>query len=341
MLRILVITAFFIAMLTVRSFGQFPVPTDSLYTLIKSNSIHRTTVDWQKVDQSFYQKLGQAKTMKDTMKCFVYVLEQLNDVHSQMYLDNQYYGHYPSFDDTTLARLKPMNDLANALTNQIYTKVLPGKTGYIRVPSIQAYDKKQVNIYAQSLYDSVVHLANKGVKGFIVDLRLNGGGNIYPMLSGLSLLLGNQVIAYETDIEDSVVRKWEIKNGNFVIGGYQATDIIVKPVTALQSMPVVVLTGPVTKSSGSMTAIAFKKRPKAILIGEPTADGYTTSNGYFQIAPNLMLNFATSFVADRAMIVYKTAVTPEILIYKGDDFNDLMQDKKIILALEWLGKASR
>jgi carboxyl-terminal processing protease len=85
----------------------------------------------------------------------------------------------------------------------------------------------------------------------------------------------------------------------FILGGYQTTDIKVEPIPNLTKIPIVVIIGPVTKSAGSMLAIAFKGRPNTFVIGEPTADGYTTSNGYFQFAPNLTLNFATNYVADR------------------------------------------
>lgn len=322
------------------SFGQFPVSVDSLYTFIKSNSVLRNTVDWNIIDDTFRQKIKKAQSLNDTMKCFVSVLENLNDVHSQIYLNNKYFGHYPTFDDTTLAWLKPLNDKANGLTNQIQTEFLPNNIAYIRVPGFQVFDKIQINNYAQSLNDSVSKYADKKAKGFILDLRLNGGGNIYPMLSGLSLLLGNDTIGFETDVKGNVTRVWEIQNGNFTIGGYQTTEIKsnLKSASKLNTIPVVVLLGPVTKSSGSMTAIAFKKRKNTIFIGEPTADGYTTSNGYFQFAPNLTLNFATNFVADRKMTIYKSVVNPDITIYHGDNFEILMKDDKIKSALSWLTK---
>jgi len=85
-----------------------------------------------------------------------------------------------------------------------------------------------------------------------------------------------------------------------------------------------------------MTAIAFKGRPNTYFIGEPTAKGYTTSNGYFQFAFNLTLNFATNFVADRNKIIYKESVKPDLLIYRGENFYDLGKDKKIMEALKWL-----
>lgn len=331
------LTTIFILTLTCSiSFGQFPVPVDSLYTFIKFNSIHRTTADWNNIDKLFKEQIQNAKSIKDTMNCFVAVLGSLNDVHSQIFLNNQFYGYYPSFDDSVLVWLKPLNDKAIAMTNKIHSEIIANKIGYIRVPSIQIYDPTQINSYAQSLADIVTELSGKCKKGFIIDLRLNGGGNLYPMLSGLSQFLGNQTVGFETDINDSIIRTWELKNGNFVIGGYQTTNIKTKHKSILKSVPVVVIIGPVTKSSGSMTAIAFKGRPNTIFIGEPTADGYTTSNGYFQFAPNLTLNFATNFVADRNNKVYKTTVIPDLTIYQGNDFDNLLNDAKIKAAIKWL-----
>lgn len=313
--------------------GQFPVEVDSFYVFLKYNSILRGRVEWEEVDERFYRDIQQAETLDDTMQCFVSVLESLGDVHSQIYLNNRYFGHYPAFDEATLEWLRPLNDRAIAQTNKIRAEVLEKNIAYLLVPGFQAYDGEQVNRVAKELRREVNRLVKKKrVKSFIIDLRLNGGGNIYPMLTGLAPLLGDKTIGYETDIEGQVVRKWEIQEGNFVIGGYQTTDVKGKFKTSLQRIPVAVLTGPVTKSSGSMVAIAFKGRPNTIFIGEPTAEGYTTSNGYFQFAPNLYLNFATTFVADRNMNIYQDAVHPDIQASRGDHFDDLMKDRKVGIA---------
>jgi len=138
---------------------------------------------------------------------------------------------------------------------------------------MNAYDAITIYSLAMALNDSVSKFSNENVKGFILDLRLNGGGNIYPMLAGLNSLLGNTTIAYETDADDKQVRKWTMKDGNFYLGDYKATDIPVKPIKKFNKIPVVVLIGPNTKSSGSITAIAFKNRPNTYFIGEPTANG--------------------------------------------------------------------
>ncbi len=248
-------------------FGQLPVSVDSLYTFIKFNSIHRTTVDWKQIDKSFNEQIKNSKSLNDTMNCFVTVLKNLKDVHSQIFLNNQYYGHYTSFEDSVLVRLKPLNDKAISETNKVFTQNIVKGIGYIRVPTFQVFNPEQINDFAQTLADSVSKLTKNCKKGLIIDLRLNGGGNIYPMLSGLSQLLGNKTIGYETDVNDSVIRTWEILNGNFIIGDYQTTNITFKTNPKLEKIPIVIIIGPVTKSAGSMVAIAFRGRPNTYFIG--------------------------------------------------------------------------
>lgn len=320
------------------SVGQFPIAVDSLYSFIKYNSIHRNKVDWNKIDNIFNEDINTSKSLKDTVKCFVKVLEELNDVHSQIYLNNEAYSYYEQYDDTINNWLRPLIEKSSNQINKIYTKKFEEKYAYILIPGMQVHDKIQINKLAQSLSDSIAKYSSTKIKGFIIDLRLNGGGNLYPMLSGLNLLLGDNLLGYETDINDSITRKWEVKNSNFILSNFQTTEIKTRQNKRLQKIQVIILLGAATRSSGSMTGIAFKGRPNTYFIGEPTAKGYTTSNGYFQFASNLILNFATNFVADRNKIIYKESVKPDLEIYYGDNFDNLEKDKKIIETLKWLKK---
>lgn len=319
--------------------AQFPAHPDSVYTFIKYNSVWSNTIpDWKPVDAAFKKQIAEAKTAKDTMNCFVNILAQLNDVHSYFIYRGNYFSHYKPVDSATHTRLRPLLRQSKEETERFTTAMLPGSIAYVRVPAINAYGEEEVNRFAQMLYDSVAKYIGKKLKGFIVDLRLNSGGNIYPMLAGLGELLGNTVIGYETDREGNEVRKWEIKEGNFFSKDYQATDIKHTAHAALDKLPVAVITGPVTASSGSMTAIAFKQRPRTVFIGEPTADGYSTSNGYFTYGNNLIFLFATNFVSDREKNMYKYSVPVDIPVTGTDDLYDLQRDDKIKAALRWFSE---
>lgn len=323
------------------STGLSQIPVDSAYTFIKYNSIHRNKADWDKTDRQFAFCISQASTTKDSMNCFVSVLKALNDVHSQLFYDNQVYSYYVPLEDSVYKKVKPLLQRAAEETNQPSFALLARKYLYIRIPSIIAYTQTDINRFAQSILDSLCYYSTFKPKGFIVDLRLNTGGNMYPMLSGLSPLLGNTITGYETDIADSVVRTWELRENNFIIGGYKATAIKNLCGTDFSDKPVVIITGMLTASSGTITAIAFKGRNKTFFTGEPTANGYSTSNGYFQFGSGLTMNFATSFVADRRMNICKTNLLPDLILTGGDNFDNPDADAKVIRALIWIKKLKK
>ncbi|MCW5910892.1 MAG: S41 family peptidase [Cyclobacteriaceae bacterium] len=322
-------------LITSKAYSQFPVPVDTIYNFIRHKSIHRNSVQWEVIDKEFYKKLASAKTPDDTLKCFVMVFERLGDVHSQLYFNNKIYSSYPVFSDDELKRLVPLVNRSNAEAGNIKTSLLLNRFVYLQIPGITAWGD-QINEYAQAINDSICKYDSKKPKGVIVDLRLNGGGNIKPMLAGVSMLLGNVYLGGTTDIADNVLGKWQIDKGNLYMEDYKTTDITSKCTGNYEKMPVVILTGPVTKSSGSMTAIAFKGRRKTYFIGEPTADGYTTGNSWNELSEGLVLNLSTSFVADRNGTIYKTTVAPDLLITAGDNFDDLLHDEKIKAAIKWL-----
>jgi tryptophan synthase alpha subunit len=47
------------------------------------------------------------------------------------------------------------------------------------------------------------------------------------------------------------------------------------------------------------------------------------------------MNFATTFVADRNKTIYRSTVIPDVIVEEGDNFDELLKDKKIIIALDW------
>ncbi len=319
--------------------AQLPVSPDSLYSFIKTHSILRNTVNWTGIDNGFKERLFAAKTTKDTMKSLVYVFEQLNDVHSQMYLDNQYYGHYPSYTDSVLKILNPLVERSRQENGTIKIAFLKSKYLYLSIPGIFAQGNA-VNEFAQMISDSICRYNRQQLKGFIIDLRLNSGGQLSSMVGGLNLLLGNNYLGGAVDASNMETRKFELKNNNFFIGNGQTTSIVNKCNYDLSKIPVVVLIGPATVSSGSITAIAFKQRPNTYFIGEPTADGYTTGNEYIFFGTNFMMNLATEFNQDRLHNIYKNSVLHDKFIKAGDDFDNLSNDEKIKAALLWLAKAN-
>ena len=87
-----------------------------------------------------------------------------------------------------------------------------------------------------------------------------------------------------------------------------------------------------------MTASSLMGRNNTKTFGEQSA-GYTTTNQGFKINEHAGLNLAVGYVTDRTGKVYVLNIKPDHEIIGGDDFDDLLNDQKIINALKWFKHA--
>lgn len=322
------------------SYAQIPVSIDSIYSFIKQNSIYSNSVDWQFVNKEFKARLQIAKTDIDSIKSLVYVFEQLNDYHSSITYNGRQFSNYPTFDDSSLKYLIPLVNLSNQKMGIFKTSIIEGRYLYLQVPGVKAWGEN-VALYAKMLSDSLCMNYSSAIKGIVIDLRLNDGGQFGSMASGLALLLGENYIGAGVDVDNKVKYRFTISNHNLYINNNPITSITHSCNYTLSKIPVALLIGPNTRSSGSILAISFKGRKKTFFAGEPTANGYSTGNDYFTYSGNLSLNLSTTFSNDRNEIVYKTSVKPDVIIKGPDNFDNPALDKKVKIALKWLAKNSR
>ena len=138
--------------------------------------------------------------------------------------------------------------------------------------------------------------------GWIVDLRNNSGGNMWPMLLGVEPLLripgaGIQVVGMLRGVGPNV--PWESHDGTLMVKGRpmlgfgQAGYRLREP-----GVPVAVLLGERTASSGEATALAFRGRPDSRSFGAPTA-GFATSNSSIRLPDGTLFLLTDTLMADR------------------------------------------
>ena len=97
-------------------------------------------------------------------------------------------------------------------------KVLDGKYGYILIPSMSFFDTSPTYIHnlAQPLYDQIAEIKTKNkLAGWIVDLRLNSGGNANPMLLSVYDLLGDNLIWGSLNVNKKQVDKYYLSKGKY------------------------------------------------------------------------------------------------------------------------------
>ncbi|MGC4100743.1 S41 family peptidase [Ferruginibacter sp.] len=306
---------------------------DSSISLLQQYALHSKTTNWQQVKQTAYAKAANATTWKELDSCISYLFAAVNDHH----------GWLAAGDAEFRWNIKPEQKFSEAIKNEIakgnriVKKMLPGQVGYLRVPGM-ILDSSQYNKKAQQLSDSLCALQQEGAQKFIIDLRLNAGGTMFPMIAGVSALLGNGTFIGSADASGNIQGMDDLHNGVFT--GYDGGKATVQSnctgVTA--NMPVAVLLSNLTGSAGECLAVAFKGRANTIFIGETTAGFTIGNNGHWIIANKAGIVIAESAITDRNKNIYYNNVAPDTIIWGGDDFDDYLQDKKIQAALAWLKK---
>jgi C-terminal processing protease CtpA/Prc len=140
--------------------------------------------------------------------------------------------------------------------------------------------------------------------GWIIDLRNNTGGNMWPMLAGLKPFLGDEPLGAFISREGTSP-PW--KAG-------QAVDV--EPPGSLRRLErawAAVLTGPRTASSGEAVTISFKGRVRTRSFGQPTA-GLSSANQAFQLPDGAAIILTVSIEADRTGKQYGEKVDPDEVI---------------------------
>eukprot|EP01133_Synstelium_polycarpum_P011855 gene11855-13818_t len=321
--------------------AQQPDPADSAKRLVdtvlifsKKNSMYRNKVNWTKLEDSVRIKSSRAKTIKEVIPAIKYLFESLGDHHAFITEGRRYhYGNFPKKKlDTAIYRnlllkLKEKNTEAVAL-------MLENDYGYLLVPRNNPTRKGDNERLCKALQDSLCKLKPGELKGLILDLRLNSGGNMNPMIAGLAGLLAEGKLGTFMDPVTKTGETWSLRNHGIYSNDDREFEIT-GTCKGNPALKLVILIGPVTASSGEVTAISFKGRKNTWFIGENTA-GYTTANISFQFNNQIGVFLSNSVEADRNGRLYEAFVSPDEFVEGGDNFDDLHKDNKIIAALKWL-----
>jgi C-terminal processing protease CtpA/Prc len=195
-----------------------------------------------------------------------------------------------------------------------------------------------VSAFSDSLLHLVGSLDAQHACGWIVDLRGNLGGNMWPMLLGVEPILGDGEVGAFVD-PDSVRSTWFSSPGS--VGTRDAngdTTYVhtsdIPPVRLTQAMPpVAVLTDSLTASSGEAIAVAFRGRPGARSFGSPTF-GVPTANHGYTLSDGALLLLTVAADADRTGRVYTDQLVPDEPIPPGT--GPFAYDTVSVAAQAWL-----
>lgn len=290
--------------------------------IMQADALFRSTLDWTTIRQTAFAVAAQARQPSDTYPAIIGALSMLDDSgHSQLILphENSSDGS-PTPSKTTAARSGSMGQLL-------------GAAGYVRLPgnTVSGADS-----YLAALRATLARLAMAAVCGWIVDLRGDIGGDLWPMLLGLQPLLGSGTVGYFV-----LPGKAPEAIGLTETAVAQDGTIQMKASTfgrrGLEDAPVAVITGPLTASSGEFVRIAFTGREGAATFGRQTL-GIPTANQLFPLSDGAILNLTVGRFADRSAHAYPAEpIMPGKAQATGSTRPTASSaDASVRAALEWL-----
>ena len=210
------------------------------------------------------------------------------------------------------------------------SKYLGSGIGYIKVPKCMTFDKVKDREYANSIRSQIRRLdIENDIVGWVIDLRNNNGGNMWPMVAGLNALMYDGTIGYLIGANGKKHKEWKTDNGTI---NYSKETIALYKVKKMNPK-IAVLVNSKTASSGEMTAISLLGLPNVKSFGQPTA-GFTTTNSTFYFPNGTQLFLASHYVADQKFKLYPERIRPDVIMNTPNTFNDdeiLEYSKKWIL----------
>jgi carboxyl-terminal processing protease len=291
--------------------------------IIENNSIRRDSVDFQRIKYDAYAKLENAHSIRECYPIITFILDQLRDNHSFL-MEKQFVDRWASTSKTD-----------NTQSVSFSGRVINNDVGYIKVKDFSSGDSTAMSEFSNNLQNLIKTLDGQHIRGWIVDIRENTGGNCWPMLTGLGPLIGDGICGYFINANQKK-SAWYYKDG---VAGVNSVGIckVSNPAYKLknQNQPIAVLTGPHTASSGEIVAIAFRGKNNTKSFGQSTA-GLSTGNGNFRLSDGSMIFLTSSIDADRRENAYGGRVKPDYYIpFEYYEINT-DRDKLPSSAIEWI-----
>ncbi len=267
---------------------------EEVLTVMEENSINRNIIDWMDFRNQVFDAAGSSQKISEIDEAIKLALTLLDDNHS----------FYIKAAGTLLFGER---DISCSFEEKEIPSI-PSDIGYVKINGFSSNNPSDEVTFAQSIQAEISAQDNADISGWIVDLRENTGGNMWPMLTGIGPILGEGICGYFID-PDNREAPWTYENG--VSSNGFPIVAITNPYTLINQNPkVAVLLSNAVTSSGEAIAIAFVGRENARSFGNASC-GLSTANAGFVLSDNSTLVLTTSVMADRNKNKFGFQVSPD------------------------------
>ena len=288
------------------TFGFYLVPPSAeaygknALSTIDKNGIFAGSDEWKNTYNECLKMIENAKSYDDTYDAIRKALSVGGGKHSMLMTKSESQNTAESYDevlptvslDDNIAIIKLPDFLGTAEAGQKYAKIA----------------------------EDFIHENRDKIKGVVLDLRGNTGGDMGPMATAVSSLLPDgELVYYHYRSYDIPVT---LKNGVVSNAGTGGKSLY--PDEKLD-IPVAILTDDMTASSGEALTLCFRGLENTRTFGAPTA-GYTSVNMLYNMYDGAQMYLTVAFDKARTGEIFKeTPIEP-----------DVITDSPLEAALEWL-----
>lgn len=287
-------------------FGLYLVPPsaerygkDALATIGK-NGIYSGSDEWKSTYEECLKMIENAESYEDTYPAIKKALSVCGGKHSMLMTKSESQSTSDSYDEV------------------LPTVSLNGDIAVIKLPDFLG-TAEAGRKYAKVAED-FIHENRDKIKGVVLDLRGNTGGDMGPMATAVSSLLPDgELMYYHYRSYDVPVT---LKDGVISNAGTGGKSLY--PDEKLK-VPVAILTDGMTASSGEALTLCFRGLENVKTFGTPTA-GYTSVNMLYSLYDGAQMYLTVAFDKARTGEIFKeTSIEP-----------DVATDSPLEAALEWL-----
>lgn len=288
------------------TFGFYLVPPSAetygknALSTIDKNGIFAGNDEWKSTYNECLKMIENAKSYDDTYDAIRKALSVGGGKHSMLMTKSESQDTTESYDEV------------------LPTVSLDGDIAIIKLPDFLGTAEAGQK-YAKVAED-FIHENRDKIKGVVLDLRDNTGGDMGPMATAVSSLLPDgELVYYHYRSYDVPVT---LKNGVVSNAGTGGKSLY--PDEKL-NVPVAILTDDMTASSGEALALCFRGLENTRTFGAPTA-GYTSVNMLYNMYDGAQMYLTVAFDKARTGEIFKeTPIEP-----------DVATDSPLEAALEWL-----
>ncbi len=279
----------------------FPVtPVDvylnQLVDYMEDNHVNKGSVNWIEFRTNVQQHGKSAANIASANETIKYAFELLND--------------QTSFLVTALGTAISYGDACADTAPQEATGTT--EIGYIKIPPFNGTGVSAA-VFAEQMHGEIRDQDKEDIKGWIVDLRKNTGGNMWPMITGIGPLLGNGTVGFFVNSEGTQV-SFGYSSGSSIYDN-EPVVTVANPYSSgfVEGAKVALLVDQSTTNAAEVVMVAFSGRPLTRTFGTATC-GRASGNQTFTMSDGSVLYLTTSFLVDRNQVSKQGALVPDEIV---------------------------